>query len=350
MSRKPRPGTKPRSGKRAGKKKSRGPGCLWKLLGLAGFLVLAALLFLFWPSARRHPELPPAVSTPPARAKAPGPPGSAPRAAPAPSPREAAAPAPTPLTPLSITVAPPRENPGTAPSDFEPAVAGSRGVIALVLDDLGYDDGSLARLEAFSGPLAIAVIPSSPRAAQASALAKRKGWDLLVHLPMKAESASGEPEAIGPDDDDRTIARRVTRGLDLLPGAVGLNNHQGSRATADARVVRAMLRVVRDRGLFFLDSRTTAASVAESEARALGISTIRRDVFLDDAATEASAAGGRAEALAAAWANARAIARKKGHCVVIGHPHRETLQFLAAHLSELDGTTFERVRVSELVD
>jgi uncharacterized protein len=241
------------------------------------------------------------------------------------------------------------ENPA-APSDFEPAVPGLRGLIALVLDDLGYEDGSLARLEAFSGPLALAVIPSAPRAAEAAALAKRKGWDLLVHLPMMAEAVKGEQDSIGPDDDDRTIVERVTRGIDRLPGAVGLNNHQGSKATADTRVVRAMLRVVRDRGLFFLDSRTTVASVAESEARALGISTIRRDVFLDDSATEAHSVGGSPEALAAAWNRAFAIARQKGHCVVIGHPHRETLQFLAAHLSELDGTSMARVRVSELVD
>lgn len=223
-------------------------------------------------------------------------------------------------------------------------------MLALVLDDLGYDDDSLTRLESFPGPLALAVIPSAPHAAEAAALARRKGWDLLVHLPMSPEAGPSEPEAIGPGDDDRTITARVERSLDRIPGAVGLNNHQGSRATADPRVVRAMLRVVRDRGLFFLDSRTTAASVAESEARALGISTIRRDVFLDDAATAAQAAGGSAEALAAAWSRALAIVGKKGHCVVIGHPHRETLRFLAARLLELDGTTTKRVRVSELVD
>ena len=320
----------PRSGKKPPKKRGR----LARVLGWLTVLILMVVvgtIAYFWPSDRiasTSPSAPPAptVSTPPPVARR--------HPASAPEPTAASAPAETP----------------SVPSDFEPAVASARGVIALVLDDLGYEDGSLARLETFSGPLALAVIPSAPMAAQASALAKRKGWDLLVHLPMKAESVTGERDSIGPEDDDRTIVKRVTRGLDLLPGAVGLNNHQGSKATADTRVVRAMLRVVRDRGLFFLDSRTTPLSVAESEARALGISTIRRDVFLDDAATEARAAGGSGEALADAWSRALAIARKKGHCVVIGHPHRETLQFLAAHLSELDGTSLARVRVSELVD
>ena len=333
MSRKPRPG-----------KKGRGrSGCGSRILVffslLFGLVVLGIVLFLFWPGEPRRPTFSaPSVSTPP--------PITTRHSKPAPAPNSASRTAPA----FSATPKERRAENPAAPSDFEPAVTRSRGVIALVLDDLGHEDGSLARLEAFSGPLALAVIPSAPRASEAAALAKRKGWDLLVHLPMKAESAHGEPEAIGPDDDDRTIVERVTRGLDRLPGAVGLNNHQGSKATADTRVVRAMLRVVRDRGLFFLDSRTTAASVAESEARALGISTIRRDVFLDDAETEAHAVGGSAEALAAAWSSALAIARKKGHCVVIGHPHRETLEFLAAHLSELDGTSLARVRVSELVD
>ena len=120
--------------------------------------------------------------------------------------------------------------------------------------------------------------------------------------------------------------------LDALPGAVGVNNHQGSRATADRRVMDTILGVVRERGLLFLDSRTTAETLAAAEAKRFGVPVLSRDVFLDDRATEEKAEGGTAEALGVAWARAKGIAIRRGTCVVIGHPHPSTLDFLAREL------------------
>lgn len=221
--------------------------------------------------------------------------------------------------------------------------------MAILIDDLGFEDGSLARLEALDGPLSVAVLPDAPRALEAAALAKRKGWDLLVHLPMAPESGRRQEKGtIGPEDDDATIAAAVARAFERVPGAIGLNNHQGSRATADVRVVKAMLSVVKERGLFFVDSRTTPATVAEREARAMGVPALSRDVFLDDKETEASA--GTEEALEEAWKRMREVAVKKGTSIVIGHPHSETLDFLARHLPELDRSDLRRVKVSQLLD
>ena len=233
------------------------------------------------------------------------------------------------------------------PPDFESAGT-ARGVLAPLIDDLGYDETALARLSGLDGPLALAVLPDAPHAGEAVALAKRKGWELLLHMPMASEAGREEKWTIGSSDDDRTIQERVSRALDRVPGAIGLNNHQGSRATADARVVRAMLSVVRERGLFFVDSRTTPATVAEREARALGVPALARDTFLDDAETEASA--GTQAALDAAWRRAREIATRKGACLVIGHPHPTTLEFLAHRLPELDRSDVRRVKVSQLLD
>lgn len=235
------------------------------------------------------------------------------------------------------------------PPDFEPG-GGGRGVLAVVLDDIGFDGPSLRRLESVEGPLALAIIPGTPRGVEAAELARRKGWDVLVHLPMEGGDASQERETIGPENDDRTIRDRVNRAIDRVPGAIGLNNHQGSRATPDPRVMRLVLTVVKDRGLFFLDSRTSAASVGEKEARLLGVSTLSRDVFLDDAATEAASPAGAAGALAAAWERALGVVRTKGHCVVIGHPRSSTLDFLIPKLAGLERERVKRVRVSELVD
>ena len=274
-----------------------------------------------------------------------------PRPAAAPSPAPAAAPAPVAAaTPKAgpTPTAPPR--PESVPADFEPAKGGGGGALAVVVDDVGNADGSLERLERLSGPLAIAVLPDAPKSREAVALAKRKGWELLVHLPMAGARGPSEPGTISADDDDATIARRVATAIDRVPGAIGLNNHQGSVATADRRVVRAVLSVVRERGLFFLDSRTSAATVAAEEARALGLATIPRDVFLDDARAEAVSEGGVPEALSAAWTRALGLAASKGHAVVIGHPGAASVDFLASRLPQLERRGVLRVRLSELVD
>jgi polysaccharide deacetylase 2 family uncharacterized protein YibQ len=236
------------------------------------------------------------------------------------------------------------------PADFEAADEDGRGAIAVVIDDVGNADGSIERLERLEGPLAIAVLPGTPKARAAAELARRKGWDLLVHLPMAGARGPYEPGTISSGDDDATIVARVRAALEGTPGASGLNNHQGSLATADARVIRAVLSVVRERGLFFLDSRTSPASVATDEARAMGVATISRDVFLDDARAEAAAEGGAPEALATAWSRALAVAASKGQAVVIGHPHAATVGFLEAALPALEERGVLRVRVSELVD
>lgn len=236
------------------------------------------------------------------------------------------------------------------PADFEAVErrAGG-GVVAVVLDDLGYDEGALETLARWDAPLAAAVIPSAPHAARAAALAQKKGWDLLVHLPMEPEAGPSEAEAIGARDGDAAIRAKVVEALGRTPGAIGVNNHQGSKATADARVVRAVLAVVKEKGLFFLDSRTTNASAAPAESAAIGVPFLQRDVFLDDVAAETAAKGGVPEALDAAWERALAIAAKKGDAIVLAHPRRETLAFLEKKLASEKSAGARLVRVSELV-
>ncbi|MGA7991209.1 MAG: divergent polysaccharide deacetylase family protein [Thermoanaerobaculia bacterium] len=256
----------------------------------------------------------------------------------------AAAPTPAPTPALA-----PRTS-GRMPADFE-AVDGraSAGVVALVLDDLGYDERALETLARWDAPIAVAVIPSAPFARRAVSLAKGKGWDLLVHLPMEPGSGPSEVEAVGESDDDAAIRAKVLAALEGTPGAVGVNNHQGSKATADVRVVRAVLGVVKDRNLFFLDSRTTGASVVGAQAAALHVPFLHRDVFLDDVAAETAARGGAPEALDAAWARALGLAAKSGQAIVIGHPRRDTLAFLEKKLASERGAGASLVRVSELV-
>lgn len=264
--------------------------------------------------------------------------------------RPAPAPARTPAAAARTPAAPRKAPAARMPADFE-SVDGraGAGVVAVLLDDLGYDERALATLAGWNGPLAVAVIPSAPHAARAVALAKEKGWDLLVHLPMEPEAGPSEAEAIGARDSDDVIRAKLLQALARTPGALGVNNHQGSKATADARVVRAVLAVVKEKGLFFLDSRTTGASVVGTEAAAMHVPFLARDVFLDDVAAETSAKGGAPEALDAAWERARELAAKKGEAIVIGHPHKETLAFLEKRLASEKSAGARLVKVSELV-
>lgn len=230
--------------------------------------------------------------------------------------------------------------PADTPADFEPA-GGGRGVIALVLDDLGNGEPAIVRAGQLPGPIALAVLPDAPASGSAAALARRKGWDLLVHLPLRAESGASRPDAISSADTEQEIVEAIGRAIERLPGAIGVNNHQGSAAMADRRVVRTLLQTVRDRHLFFLDSRTTPARVAEEEARSLGAPLLVRDLFLD--------ADGEA-GMAAAWERARKLALRKGSAIVIAHPHTETLDFLARELPRLETQGLRLVKISELVD
>lgn len=259
-------------------------------------------------------------------------------------------PTPVPARPRpAATPAPARPRAPHPPGDFE-AAGGGGGALAIVLDDVGHSAESLERLSRLSGPLALAVLPDAPHAAEAAALARKEGWDLLVHLPMAPLGGGGEPGAIGPGDDAETIGARVEAALARVPGAIGLNNHQGSGATADRRVMRAVLSVVKRHGLFFLDSRTSAATVGEAEARRLGVATLARDVFLDAVRAEAPGRAVPPGALEAAWEKAVETARANGQCVVIGHPHPDTLGFLERQLGALARRGILRVRVSELVE
>jgi hypothetical protein len=258
-------------------------------------------------------------------------------------------PAPVPTRPAAKPAAAPAPRPRGVPLDFEAASGAQRGVVAIVIDDVGWDDTALAALATLDAPLALSVLPGTPRADEAIALAKRKGWDLMVHLPMEPEFGKIEKETIRTSDDDAVVRERVLSALAKVPGAIGLNNHQGSKATADPRIMREVLSVVKEKGLFFLDSRTTPATQGEKIARILGVPFLSRDVFLDDAAAEAKDPGGAPGALDTAWERALSVAMSKGEAVVIGHPHRETVAFLAATLPKLAARGLRPVKLSELV-
>jgi len=189
-----------------------------------------------------------------------------------------------------------------APATVVPAPA-----IAIVIDDLGDDEAATRR--------AIALPPTLAREAL------RAGHQILVHVPMEPDGTNDPgPNALRANLDAAEIDRRLDWALARVPGFSGINNHEGSRFTADRAALIPVIEALADRHVFFLDSRTTADSAVVMLSRAFGVASAARDIFLDDLQTP--------DAIRAALAQTEALARRDGAAIAIGHPHGATLDAL----------------------
>jgi polysaccharide deacetylase 2 family uncharacterized protein YibQ len=256
---------------------------------------------------------------------------------PEPAPRHAAR-RPRPRTPTPAPAAAPV---APQPSPAAPAVARAR--IAIVIDDLGNDREALERIARWPFPVAGAVLPGLPDSADTARRLAASGKEVLLHLPMEPDGypriRPGPGVVLRSDSDDK-IARTVAEDLDSVPGAVGVNNHMGSAATADPRVMRAVVRVLSERRLFLLDSRTTEATVARRVADEASLPAVSRRVFLD--AVE------RPDAIERAFRDLLNKARRDGPALAIGHPHPATLALLERELPLLAAGNVELVTVGSL--
>lgn len=254
-------------------------------------------------------------------------PGTAPTATSVPRQAAARKPRPAPTSP-----APPPEK----------APAPARARIAIVIDDLGNDREALERIARWPFAVGGAVLPGLAGSADAARRLAASGKEVLLHLPMEPDgypAVQPGPGVILRSDDDEKIAHTLIDDLATVPGAVGVNNHMGSAATADPRVMRAVVRVLAERGLFLLDSRTSEATVARRVADEAALPAVSRRVFLD--------AVPKASAIERAYRELLSTAKREGEAIAIGHPHPATLDLLERELPRLEGVRL--VRVSELV-
>ncbi len=216
------------------------------------------------------------------------------------------------------------------------------GRVAIVVDDLGRSLAEVERLLALRVPLSFAVLPWESQTRQVVARLRQARVEILCHLPMEASGGQNPgPNAIFERLSAERIEALTAAALDETPGAVGVNNHMGSQITADEIAMGAILRVVGRRGLFFLDSRTTAASVADALARSAGIASARRDVFLDGVRDP--------NAIRSRFSELVALARQNGAAIGIAHPYAETLTVLESEVAAARGSGVRFVPVSALV-
>ena len=215
--------------------------------------------------------------------------------------------------------------------------------LAIILDDLGSDRAAADAIFALPYPLTISVLPNHEHSAEIAGEAKRRGFQVLLHLPMQSV-ANEHPEAqeLHPGMQPAEVSARVAQFLENVPGVVGVNNHQGSEATSDPELMSELMAVLRDGHLFYVDSRTTAATVAFDTAQDFGIRSAFRNVpFLDDVPEVAAVRKQLQLALRGA--------REKGEAIAIGHPHPATLQALREVLPQARAQGVQLVFASDLV-
>ena len=217
------------------------------------------------------------------------------------------------------------------------------GRIALVIDDLGRSVADLDTIERLDVPVSYAVLPYEEETEPVVSELHRRNAEVLLHLPM--EPANGEdpgPHALRLGMTPEQLRQLTLAALRAVPGAVGVNNHMGSGLSADERSMKTILGVLAGRGLFFLDSRTSAQSVAYQVAIRAGVPAAERQVFLDSDT--------QPEAIREQFHRLLGLARTRGAAVAIGHPHPETLAVLAEEVPKARALGYEFVPVSYLLD
>ncbi len=215
-------------------------------------------------------------------------------------------------------------------------------VIAVVIDDVGLNKARTEDAISLPAPVTLAFMPYGEDVQARVDKARTLGHEVMLHLPMQPESAKEDPgpKALLTTLPPQEMQDRVVWNMDRFTGYVGFNNHMGSKFTADQNGMGVVMREAARRGLLFLDSRTTPHSKGTAAAARFGVPLLKRDIFIDNVATE--------EAVRAQLDKAVELARKRGTAIVIGHPHKATIAALKAWIPTLDDVTL--VPITALVN
>ena len=215
--------------------------------------------------------------------------------------------------------------------------------VALIIDDIGYDREMARKLAAIDRGITFSVLPHSPHRREIAAYARKKGMEIMLHLPMEPEGyprVDPGPGALLMAQDPDALIETLKDNLESVPGVVGVNNHMGSRLTSESTKMYQVFTVLKKKNLFFVDSRTAHRSVCGPSASLLQIPYAERDVFLDHSRDR--------EAIRRQVRTLVREAEKKGRAIGIGHPHEETYEILVEEYPVLSSRV-RIVPVSKLV-
>jgi len=215
--------------------------------------------------------------------------------------------------------------------------------IAIVIDDIGNDKNIASSLINIGLPITLSVLPSSFYGEEIAEKASSRGFEVMLHLPMEPKNypnVNPGPDALLVKMNEREIKTIITRDLKKIPGVSGVNNHMGSYFTEKEDKMTYVLREIKKKGLFYLDSRTTSSSVGFRLAGEMGIPSAQKSVFLDNDLS--------LKAVKYQMERLIGIARYSGEAIGIGHPHGVTVEVLRDY-ADLLKTEFKVVPVSDLV-
>jgi polysaccharide deacetylase 2 family uncharacterized protein YibQ len=218
--------------------------------------------------------------------------------------------------------------------------------IAIVIDDLGMDAKQAREILALPAKITLAVLPGLGQSKKIAELAKQSNREVLIHLPMEYRGKNGKPAAgmLRSDMTPMEFLTTVSDDVESVPGAVGINNHEGSALTENKEAMKFLMAELKARNLMFLDSLTTARSVAYSTAREFGLKSGKRDVFLDNDSENPASIDKQLDELVE-------IARRNGKAIGIGHPHPATIAELRKWITETSGSRgIEIVPISKLMN
>lgn len=215
--------------------------------------------------------------------------------------------------------------------------------LAVLLDDLGSDRSAADAIFALHVPITISVLPYHPHSQEIAQEARKHGCEVMLHLPMQSvANETPEQQELRPGLSRNEVHDIVTEMLEAVPEADGVNNHQGSQATSNSVLMDELMPVLKDAGVFYVDSRTTAGTVAYDTAKRAGVKTAFRNVpFLDDVQNKSAVKRQLQIAIRGA--------KEKGEAVTIGHPHAATLEALREMLPEAKKQGVQLVFVSDVV-
>lgn len=313
--------------KRRAKKPSRSKGMLTQvgktLLALSILIVLVVLAGLLanhmlqWPAKNARPAT---ASAPPVTRKVPQ------------------------HTPPTYEVFPEKDT-AAKPLNGLPVLPGDQPpLVAIIIDDIGYDRKQAARFFDIDAPITFSILPFATFSQQLAARARAKGHEIMLHLPMEPNEypqINPGPGALlsrmGPDE----MISQLKANLDQIPGLKGVNNHMGSAFSKSPERMRIIFSVLKQRGLYYVDSRTTADTVARPSAQLLHLPFAERDIFIDHF-QDAEFIQGQIKQLVKR-------AKRQGYAVGIAHPYETTLTVLKASLPQLKSSV-QIVPASMVID
>jgi len=216
--------------------------------------------------------------------------------------------------------------------------------IAIVIDDLGMDMKQARDIISLPAKITFAIMPGLAQSRNVAELAKQNSHEVLIHVPMEYRGKNGKPAPgiLRSDMTPMEFLNTVSSDVDSVPGAVGINNHEGSALTENKEAMKFLMAELKARNLMFLDSLTSAKSVAYATAKEFGLKSGKRDVFLDNDIDNPVSIRKQLDELVE-------VARKNGKAIGIGHPHPVTIIELRKWLADAGNQGIEIVPVSRLM-